>query len=104
MTITITRKGTPTAPGAIRFYCGRGSPLGNPHVARNRSPKERDRVCDLYEDGFPDVAQRDECWWMIGSADRGGFDAIELECFCQHEGVGKRCHCETIKGYMETLL
>jgi hypothetical protein len=104
MTLTITRRGTDIAPGAIRFYCGRGSPLGNPHVARNRSDKERDRVCDLYADGFPTKEQDAECRYMLNHADIKGFDTIELDCFCQHHGVGKRCHCETIKRYIETLL
>lgn len=33
--ITVVRKGTPTAPGATRIYVGRGSPLGNPFTHRD---------------------------------------------------------------------
>ena len=100
MKIEIVKLGTETAPGAIRFYCGRGSILGNPVPLRNKTKDERDRVCDLYAREFPDKVQAAECGFMLRRA--GGKD-IELECFCQHRGVGKRCHCETIKEYMKTL-
>lgn len=92
--VTIIKRGTNTPPGVHVHYCGRGSALGNPHVMRGTSQKERDRVCDLYAAEFPTPAQKEECDWLMVMLQRF---PVALECFC----VPKRCHCETIKTYLE---
>ena len=96
MTITIVKRGSATAPDAVRIYCGRGSPLGNPHVMKHKSIAERNRVCDMYAAEFPTWEQMKECAWIIDfMRRRPGFN-LELECFC----APKRCHCETIRDYL----
>lgn len=94
MKITVVRKGTAVAPGAIRHYCGRPSPLGNPFVMR--SEKDRDIVCDKYEKWFLERHSelRPHLRAILAKAD--GRD-IELECFC----APRRCHCDTIKHALE---
>lgn len=92
--ITIIRKGDDTPAGTKTFYCGRGSVLGNPHVMKNKSDAERNRVCDLYETGFPDADQKRACG-QIAAAARNS--PVALECFC----TPKRCHLDTVKRYIE---
>lgn len=96
MNITVVKRGSDTAPNAVRFYCGRGSPLGNPHAMRGMSKAERDRVCDLYAAEFPTWEQMKECAWILDYMRRRPGKDLELECFC----VPKRCHCETIRDYL----
>lgn len=92
---------------AQRFYCGRGTALGNPfNMQRNES--NRDHVCDQYQEHF-DIAvnplntspvalkMKDQLSRITEGARAGN---IELGCFC----APKRCHCETIKDYVETML
>lgn len=94
--VTIVRRGTPTAPGAVRVYCGNPSPLGNPHARRGLKMTERHRVCDLYEDEFGSTSQLAAVAVIADIAQR---QPVELECWCWP----KRCHCETIKRWLEIL-
>ena len=60
-------------------YIGRGSKWGNPYSMKNKSDKERNKVCDLYEEYF----------WVTNLC----YDVKELRgktlgCFCKP----KRCH------------
>ena len=93
--ITITKRGHDYPDKCAVIYCGRGSALGNPHVMRNES--DRDRVCDLYEAEFPTPAQEAECQRIASLARRM---PVFLECFC----VPKRCHCGTPKRRIEEIL
>ena len=95
--ITITAKGHDYPSGCAVVYCGRGSPLGNPHVMRNKSDEERDRVCDLYEKDFPNASQECECQRIARYAREM---PVFLECFC----TPKRCHLETVKRRVEQIL
>ncbi len=95
------------------IYCGRGTALGNPFVMKNDN--ERDQVCDWYKEWFyknVDVAS----FLGIAEAD-ADYDAslnpqtkmliaiyhealqgdVNLGCFC----APKRCHCDTIKEFIE---
>jgi hypothetical protein len=85
-------------PGAI--YCGRGSPLGNPY--RMNSEAQRDQVCEQYETYFKENVKvpgplRDEVIRIYRLAQN---QDIALECFC----APKRCHCDTIKAFIEENL
>jgi hypothetical protein len=96
--LTVVRVHAPTNAQSTRFYCGRGSPLGNRHVMNDRSTSERNRVCDAYKTEFPLASQLPmlrEIWWMV----RKGHD-VELSCFC----APLRCHCDTIKAHIEQHL
>lgn len=91
--LTIINKGDEVPDGTLELYCGRGSPLGNPHVMQGTSKKERDRVCDAYEADFPTPAQKEECEWIAKMLKTR---PVALQCFC----VPKRCHCETPRNYI----
>ena len=84
------------------IYCGRGSALGNPFPMYNES--QRDEVCDKYETYFNDEvkvkknpAMIDELRTIWHEAEGGD---VNLGCFC----APKRCHCDTIKAYVESYL
>lgn len=84
--------------GEVGEYCGRGSPLGNPH------PKEqvggRDNACDLYEQTFrawvkagkPDVMA--ELHRLRALYEQNGY--LEIRCFC----FPKRCHLITVRDWI----
>lgn len=80
-------------------YCGRPSPLGNPYHARQE--EDRDAVCDLYAQWFAkQIEQQNERvlrelrrLYRIGK-DNG---IVRLQCWC----APKRCHCNTIKAFLE---
>ena len=97
MKITVVKRGSEQEPGAIRVYGGRGSPLGNPHVMRNKSDAERNRVCDLFEADFPSAEHEACCCSILKEAN--GRD-IELECFC----APKRCHLDRVRGHLMNLI
>ena len=85
------------------IYCGRGTPVGNPFVMSDKSDKERDRVCDAYGEWFEkEISKKwspitDFVNNLVFSAIKGD---INLGCFC----APKRCHCETIKSYIDKSL
>ena len=108
MSITVTNKYKPDpANKATTVYCGRGSALGNPFPMRDGS--DRDRVCNNYEEWFknmvdPIMCYNDEARRMTQqlniikrAASKGD---VYLQCFC----APKRCHCDTIKKYIEENL
>ena len=65
------------------YYCGRGSPLGNPFVIGRDGT--RDEVCDKYDAWIDDQPQ---LLPLIAS-----LKGRDLVCFC----APKRCHCETVR-------
>jgi len=128
--ITIVKVYDKQVIGTHREYCGRPGKgqlglLGNPFWMKDES--QRNKVCDDYEDltkkAFFVKGNIDGCINLTGSKDLG-FKAsriyyriialinlaktqdIELACFCQspQDVVKKRCHCETIKTYIEEHL
>lgn len=96
--ITVGHKNQPGAQ-----YIGRGSPLGNPFVMRDKSQTERNRVCDAYEVWFKEQVDKDnplvmnELRRLYRIAQKGD---LVLGCFC----APKRCHGETIKRFLEQHL
>ena len=85
-----------SVPQAYTIYCGRGSALGNPYVAKDRTQSERDRVCELYKDTFvsrmkESQSMKDQLNLIWNTGRRNGI--VELQCYC----YPRRCHCETIK-------
>lgn len=98
MTITVVNKRN-KVPGAI--YCGRGSPLGNPFVMSRES--QRDEVCEKYHEYFlAKVKEQGPLRSMVINLFRraqGGED-LKLECYC----APKRCHCDTVKKFIEDHL
>ncbi len=83
-------------PRARRFRCDRKTALGNPHVMRNESLEERDRVCDAFAKdaaaGFnpQQLAALRTIWRAWQKED------IELACHC----APLRCHCETLREFL----
>lgn len=85
------------------FRCDRSSPLGNPFPMGHEA--NRDKVCDQYEKYFykslnPDISPRGflEHLDMILTAANHG--PISIGCWC----APKRCHCDTIKTWLESNL
>lgn len=91
-------------PHTTVIYCGRGSALGNPFVAKERNLPERNKVCDEYHTYFHHNVVKLEIPEMVNqvnlikSAAKRGH--VHLQCFC----APLRCHCETIKSYVEDML
>ncbi len=85
------------------FRCDRLSPLGNPYIIRNE--QERDEACDLYEEYFnkslnPDWAKPGFLEYLDKIIQTAKVQDITLGCWC----APKRCHCETIKRYVESQI
>ena len=106
MTITIVRKhDAPTTNR--RFYCGRGSALGNPYFMKGPdshfSEDGRDYACDQYEKYFEhcmSIHDKNMLKELKEIYDAALVGDVELACFC----APKRCHTETIKRYIEAQL
>jgi hypothetical protein len=81
-------------------YCGRGSPVGNPFVLKLE--KDRDLVCDKYHDWFhKQLILNDKLIDYVDMLfEKAKVGDLNLGCFC----APKRCHCETIKTYLEKRL
>lgn len=103
--IKIVKVYTKQVIGTHREYCGRKNKkqkglLGNPFWINDES--QRDKVCDDYAVWFKTNRPKrvDELVEIAKTQD------IELACFCQSpkDVVKKRCHCETIKQYIEQTL
>ena len=83
------------------IYIGRGSPLGNIFVMKDKS--ERDIVCDAYEVWFNEkVKQNDpsvmqELRKIYKLAKQGD---VVLGCYCSP----KRCHGDTIKNFLDRYI
>ena len=95
------------------IYCGRGTPLGNPFPIG--PSQNRDQVCDNYENWFYQHIDEPNFLNYIGDYDvqlnpqmsmlrniyhKALEGDINLGCFC----APKRCHCETIKTFIENKL
>lgn len=78
--------------------CDRSSPLGNPFVMR--SEVDRNEVCNKYDEWFNEkISSKDEKVlvelrriWKIGRE----LGIVQLACWCSPS----RCHCETIKKFL----
>lgn len=84
------------------IYCGRGSALGNPFPMSSES--QRNKVCDDYETYFNQKVKVEKCEPMLkqlrliySEAKKGD---VDLGCFC----APRRCHCDTIKNFIEEQL
>lgn len=96
MTITVGKKWDRNA-----HYIGRGSPLGNPFVMTVEHM--RDEVCDRYAAWFhTQVANHNQR--MIDELyvlrDKAAIGDLVLGCYY----APKRCHGDTIKGFLTKLL
>ena len=83
-------------------YCGRGSALGNPFKMEDKSDEQRNIVCEQYKTYFNQkvLVQRDQSMLRQLSKIYKFIQTngdVKLGCFC----APKRCHCETIKQYIE---
>lgn len=95
--INIRKEGQPY------IYCGRGTALGNPYVLGKDG--NRDEVCDKYESAFKKMTEQAhyaspfaiQLAKIEAEARKGD---VRLGCYC----APQRCHCETIKHYIETKL
>ena len=91
--IELVRKGT----SPDEFYCGRPTALGNPYPMN--SEKDRDRVCNAYDQSFEvrratSYKMRNELaliWRHLIE-----HKTVQLSCYCSP----KRCHTETIANYL----
>lgn len=90
--------------GEIAIRVDRQSPLGNPFQMKDDSFKERERVCDLYEDWFfRKLAAQDRtiCNQINNIVDAClSKDTVYLCCWCFPE----RCHTETIRSALLKIL
>jgi hypothetical protein len=90
------------------IFIGRGkdSPLGNPYFMKDES--QRDYVCDRYEDYFnrkldeEDEVVLNELSRLTMLAIENGY--IKLGCFCNTKLDPKRCHGDTIKRFLDSVL
>ncbi len=84
------------------IYCGRGSVLGNPFYMNGED--QRENVCDKYHEYFHQKVKEEDLSflkslrmiWDVGVAT----SHVNLGCFC----APRRCHCETIKAYLEKYM
>ena len=98
--ITVVRKGTATAPGAVRFYVGRGSPLGNPFTHKEGTTaahqvESREAAVEAFAAHLQvKLDQKDEpirkALNKIALAAMKG--PVELECFCAPHA----CHADVL--------
>ena len=98
MTITVVNMRYNTIP--VDFNCDRRSPLGNPY--RMTHEKYRDHVCDNYEEYFPrmlnpDVSPPGFLEFLSEILEKAKKEDITIGCW----RAPKRCHCDTIKNYVE---
>jgi len=88
-------------PTRLNVYAGKGGPLGNPYAHSMMSFEERMTVCDQYEVLFKEqmgitnspIART--MHKLLNHLNDG--IGINLQCYCKP----KRCHCETIKAYLD---
>lgn len=88
------------------IWCGRPSPVGNPWEMLNRSQEERDRVCDLYIPWFNEqmktpTAAAHFVLDLVLQAEQGD---VHLGCVCKQKNAEVRCHCDTIKRFIDKQL
>lgn len=99
ITIHNLRKEKPCHPYDIKVCRGK-SIFGNPFILNDiNNVKERDHVCDMYEEWFYDKVKTDHIFQhqineLVNIYKIYG--KLRLFCWC----VPKRCHAETIKAYI----
>lgn len=80
-------------------YCGRGSALGNPFKISN--DMDRDAACDAYNEYFRKEIRNGNNNMLkqleLIERTEDAFGTVYLGCYC----MPQRCHCETIKAYLE---
>ena len=87
-------------------FIGRGSPLGNPFPMKVE--EERDWVCDAYRDYFDeklsvgDEEILDELARLVEITIEQGY--IKLGCFCNSRTRPRRCHGDTVKAFLESVI
>lgn len=84
------------------IYCGRGSVFGNPYHMYHES--QRDSVCESFNEMFNDIMlSKPDNSLAIGVRKlvlMARTQDVNLGCFC----APKRCHCDTIKAYIDKQL
>lgn len=80
------------------FKVDRTTPLGNPYKPKNKSLEERNRVCDLVEQNFPEIIKDLQIKAYLDTLIRAykQYGKLNLFCWC----APKRCHAETIRNYI----
>ena len=87
-------------PTGIVIYCGRPSALENTYIIGKHG--DRNAVCDSYDRDFPEKVKtpgpfRDaiiEIYHLARTND------VTLMCYC----TPRRCHCDTIKAFIDQFL
>ena len=90
----------------ITVKCDRSSPYGNP-FKMDGSLDSRETVCDSYHEYFHTFIKTDPAFIKninklvekAKTAEKAGMQ-LYLACWC----APKRCHCETIKDYIENRI
>lgn len=87
------------------IWCGRGSPLGNAAIPQNRTLEERDRVCDWYDNWFNEQMQGNNpasrmVRMLVDRVLKG--ENLQLGCVCKQPNKEVRCHCDSIKRFIDT--
>jgi hypothetical protein len=116
ITVVNKKDRRPVAPGAVRFYIGRGSCLGNPFTSiQGRATKaqhvcaSRDEAVDKYHDWLSEMiadtdpsstpaAQVRSMLNKIYFAAKAGH--VELECYC----APQKCHGDVIAELINSKL
>jgi len=84
------------------IYCGRGSVLGNPFEMKDEA--DRNKVCEQYAQYFHQKVEIEKDETMLKELREIYKQAlngdVNLGCYC----APKRCHCETIKDFIERML
>jgi len=83
-------------PLVAHFYCGRGTPLGNPYRVETVG---REAACDLYQEYFDEFrGARPGFQKRLDEIEQAlmQYGRVALLCHCAPE----RCHCETIRKYL----
>lgn len=88
------------------IWCGRPSPVGNPWPMANTSQEERDRVCDLYANWFKEQMETptEAAYFVLDLIEQAEKGDITLGCVCKQSDKEVRCHCDTIKRFIDRQL
>lgn len=103
MTVTVVNMYSRVDKKDIDFICDRTSPVGNP--SKMNSNSTRDDVCEDYIDYFyhnlnPDLSPPGFLKYLDKILQAAKQRDIILGCWC----APRRCHCDTIKQYVEREL
>ncbi len=86
------------------FYCGRGSPVGNPYELKDaNNDVERDECISKYDKWFEiKLLEKNEkilSYLNVLRNHHKKTGILKLQCFCSP----RRCHCDTIKKLLDDL-